>query len=112
MSPPRDALADYLRLRRRLGFEMPLDGRLLEGFVEFLEQAGAERITTELALMWARMPVDAHPSRWRQRLSVARGFARYLATIDPASEVPPPTFCPGIARGSRHTSTQTPRSRR
>ena len=95
MSPLRDTLADYLRVRRRLGFEMPQDGRLLEGFVEFLERAGAERITTELALMWARMPVDAHPSRWRQRLSVARGFARYLATIDPASEVPSTDLLPG-----------------
>ena len=52
MSPLREALADYLRLRRQLGFEMPQDGRLLEGFVEFLKQAGAERITTELALEW------------------------------------------------------------
>ena len=108
----RQALADYLRIRRRLGFEMPQDARLLEGFVEFLEQAGAERITTKLALMWARMPVDAHPHRWRQRLSVARGFARYLATIDPASEIPSTDLLPGIARGSRHTSTRTRRSRR
>ena len=50
MTTLRDALADYLRIRRRLGFEMPQDGRLLEGFVEFLERAGAERITSELAL--------------------------------------------------------------
>jgi integrase len=84
----REALADYLRLRRRLGFEMPQDGRLLEGFVRFLERAGAERITTELALEWARMPAGAHRHYWRQRLSVVRGFARHLATIDPASEVP------------------------
>jgi integrase len=91
----REALADYLRVRRRLGFEMPQDGQLLERFVEFLEQAGAERITTELALRWARMPVHAHPHRWRQRLSVARGFARYLATIDPASEVPSKDLLPG-----------------
>ena len=91
----RDALADYLRLRRRLGFEMPQDGRLLEGFVEFLERAGAERITTELALTWARLPVGAHPHRWRQRLSVARGFARHLATIDPKSEIPSKDLLPG-----------------
>ena len=91
----RAALADYLRVRRRLGFEMPQDGRLLERFVEFLEQAGAERITTELALRWARMPVHAHPHRWRQRLSVVRGFARYLATIDPSSEVPSKDLLPG-----------------
>jgi integrase/recombinase XerD len=91
----RDALADYLRIRRRLGFEMPQDGRLLEGFVEFLERAGAQRITTELALKWARLPAHAHPYRWRQRLSVARGFARHLATIDPASEVPSTDLLPG-----------------
>src|SRR6516165_10289343 len=91
----RDALADYLRLRRRLGFEMPQDGRLLEGFVEFLERAGAERITTELALKWARLPVNAHPHYWRQRLSVVRGFARHPATIDPASEVPSKDLLPG-----------------
>ena len=95
MTTLREALADYLRIRRRLGFEMPQDGRLLEGFVEFLERAGAERITTELALMWARTPVHAHPHRWRQRLSVVRGFARHLATIDPASEVPSKDLLPG-----------------
>jgi len=91
----REALADYLRIRRRLGFEMPQDGRVLEGFVEFLERAGAQRITTEVALMWARLSVHAHPHRWRQRLSVARGFARHLATIDPASEVPSKDLLPG-----------------
>jgi integrase len=95
MTRVRAAMEDYLRIRRRLGFEMPQDGRLLEGFVEFLEQAGAERITTELALGWARKPVDAHPHTWRQRLTVARGFARHLATIDPASEVPSPDLLPG-----------------
>jgi integrase/recombinase XerD len=95
MSPLREALADYLRLRRRLGFEMPQDGRLLEGFVGFVELAGAERITTELALTWARLPAGAHPHYWRQRLSVVRGFARHLATIDPASEVPSKDLLPG-----------------
>jgi integrase len=91
----REALAGYLQIRRRLGFAMPQDGRLLEGFVGFLEQEGAERITTDLALRWARMPVHAHPHRWRQRLGVARGFARHPATIDPASEVPSKDLLPG-----------------
>ena len=94
MSALHEALCDYLRIRRRLGFEMPQDDRLLEGLVEFLERAGAQRITTELALTWARMPVHAHPHRWRQRLSVARGFARHLATIDPAGEVPSKDLLP------------------
>lgn len=95
MTSVRAAFEDYLAIRRRLGFEMPQDGRLLEGFVVFLEQAGAKRITTELALGWARQPAHAHPHYWRQRLTVARGFARHLATIDPSSEVPPTDLLPG-----------------
>ena len=43
MSTLCEACGDYLRIRRRLGFEMLQDGRLLEGFVEFLEQAGAQQ---------------------------------------------------------------------
>ena len=95
MSPLGEALAGYLQIRRRLGYAMPQDGRQLEGFVAFLEQAGAERITTELALEWARLPAGAHPHYWRQRLTVVRGFARYLATLDPASEVPATDLLPG-----------------
>jgi integrase/recombinase XerD len=88
MTPLHRALEDYLRIRRRLGFKLKTDQRLLENFVAFLDQAGAVRITTELALMWARLPVDARPHRWRQRLGIVRGFARYLATLDPDSEIP------------------------
>jgi integrase/recombinase XerD len=84
----RQALEDYLRVRRRLGFKLGSDQRLLEDFVGFLEQASTSRITSELAVMWARLPVDAHPHRWSQRLSIVRVFARYVATLDPKSEVP------------------------
>ena len=90
-----DALTDYLSIRRGLGFAMPQDGRLLAGFVEFLQRAGEPRVTTELALRWARLPEDAHPHTWRQRLCVVRGFARHLATIDPATEVPSTDLLPG-----------------
>lgn len=98
MSPLREALHNYLRVRRQLGFELKADGRLLEGFVNFLERAGAQHITTELALAWAKVPVDAHPHRWRQRLGIVRAFARYVATIDPASEVPAEDLLPAAQR--------------
>ena len=94
MIPLRQALEDYLRVRRRVGFKLKSDQRLLEDFVGFLEQAGAERITTELALRWARLPVDAHPHRWRQRLGIVRVFARYVATLYPSSEVPSKDLLP------------------
>ena len=98
MTPLRQALADYLRVRRRLGFKLKGDQRILENFVAFLEGAGAERITTELALMWARLPEGAHPHRWRQRLGIVRVFARYVATLDPLSEVPSEDLLPARRR--------------
>ena len=88
MTPLRQALRDYLKIRRQLGYRLAEDGRLLETFVDFLEQAGSATITTELALAWAKLPAGARAHRWRQRLGIARRFARYLATIDPHAEVP------------------------
>jgi integrase len=61
----------------------------LAGFVQFVEQSGARTITTELAVAWARQPQGVAPIRWSQRLGMVRGFASYLATIDPATEIPP-----------------------
>jgi integrase/recombinase XerD len=88
MTSLRQALAEYLWIRRRLGFKLEWDQRILETFVDFLEQAGAQRITSELAVMWARLPQDTHPHWWNRRLGVVRGFARYVATLDPESEIP------------------------
>ena len=34
-------------------------------------------------------PLDAHPRHWAARLSIARGFAAYLQTIDAETEIPP-----------------------
>ena len=93
MTDLRAAAHDYLAVRRRLGFELKHPGRTLEDFVEFMGHAGAERVTIELALMWATS-VQAHPHRWRRRLGVVRGFARYLSTIDPATEIPPEDLLP------------------
>ena len=94
MSSLRGALGDYVRVRRALGFVFEREVPELERFVGFLEQAGAQRITIELALRWARMPQGVHPYVWRKRLGIVRGFARYLATIDPASEISPTDLLP------------------
>lgn len=92
---------DYLRLRRALGFKLERAERLLPQLVAYLEAAGAATITSELAIAWARLPERARPNHWAQRLAIARGFARYLQTIDPATEVPPPGVFP--ARRCRPT---------
>ena len=88
MSTLREALDDYLTVRRRLGFKLEHPGRLLAQFVEFLEQSDQDTITTELALAWATQPVGVKAHLYRQRLGMVRGFARHLSTLDPATEIP------------------------
>jgi integrase/recombinase XerD len=88
MSALREAVGDYLTIRRALGFKLVEHERLLNDFAASLEQAGASTITTELAVAWAIRSRGA--GSWKAvRLSVVRGFAGYLRTIDPATEVPP-----------------------
>ena len=89
MSPLRQRVEDYLTLRRALGYKLEDHGRLLSAFVDDLEQAGTSTITVEAALAFAMKPQQVQPYRWKQRLTVIRGFARYLQPLEPATEVPP-----------------------
>lgn len=80
---------DYLSVRRALGFKLDAHEKLLADFVDDLDRVGASTVTIDAALAWAIKPQGVNPYRWRQRLSVIRGFAIYLHAIDPATEVPP-----------------------
>ncbi len=100
MSTLRQALVEYLRIRRALGFKLETAGRLLPQFLDYLETIGAETITIEHALRWATLPSDANPIWWGVRLTAVRGLARYLQSIDPATELPPRALLP-VGTGSR-----------
>jgi integrase len=89
MSDLRQAVTDYLAIRRALGFQLRGYDRLLGDLVDDLQRAEASTLTVELAVAWASKPAGAQPFRWKTRLAIARGFARYLQTIDPAAHVPP-----------------------
>lgn len=93
MTDLRQALADYLAMRRALGFKLQRVGQLLPDFVTYLEQAGATTITTELALAWATQPTGG-AAWWRIRLRAVRGFAKHLHSVDPCTEVPPADLLP------------------
>jgi integrase len=81
---------DYLRLRRRLGYDLEEAGRLLHRFVADLDAAGLEHVTTQVAVQWALAPKVAAPSSVpATRYRAVRGFARYMAGIDPRTEIPP-----------------------
>jgi integrase len=91
VSPLAGAAADYLRLRHALGHKLAEHERLLPRFIAFLEASGAQTVTIQSALDWAAEPCappgSSVPGR---RMTIARGFARYLSGTDPAAEVPPP----------------------
>ncbi|GLR69081.1 putative integrase/recombinase y4rB [Acidocella aquatica] len=94
MSAMRDALRDYLAMRRALGFKLVSDGTALLSFVAFLEEARADYISTEIALAWAQIPTSVQPAQWARRLGFVRGFARYCSAIDPRNEIPPVGLLP------------------
>lgn len=92
------AAADYLAVRRTLGFKLYDAGLLLEQFVDFLYDRGTETITIRLAVEWATMPTDTLPAWHARRLSVVRGFARWRQATDPATEIPPEGLLPARTR--------------
>jgi integrase len=96
MSALRVAAGDYLTIRRALGYKLNRQGLALLSFVSYAEEAQASCVTSELALAWAMQPSKAMPQYWRQRLSVVRGFARHMQTLDPRTEVPPTDLLPAL----------------
>jgi integrase len=93
------AARDYLRLRNSLGHDLAEYHRELPRFVTFLEAEGLPTVTVAAALAWAHGPgADPASSIAPRRLTIARGFARYLAGIDARTEVPPPGLIAGRRR--------------
>lgn len=88
MSPLREALQEYLQLRRALGFKLEREGLLLPQFLSFLEQEAATHITSSLAMRWAMTPSSASQRWWAVRLGQVRGFASYMAAREPCTEIP------------------------
>ncbi len=94
MNTLRDAVREYLEMRRGLGFKLREAGNGLIDFVTFLEQRKASSITQKLALEWAQQPPNARPAYWAARLSFVRGFARYRSATDPRTQIPPMALLP------------------
>ena len=92
--PLRTELADYLALRRALGYRLARPAKLLVQFLDYLDQAGQSTITVAAALDWARRPASGNSNWWSYRLSAVRGFATYLHGLDPRNDVPPSGLLP------------------
>lgn len=70
MNTIRDALAQYVAVRRALGTQFREPAHTLGHFVDFLELEGAEFITISLALRWAMERKDVQRATWARRLTM------------------------------------------
>lgn len=94
MTDYRSAAADYLATRRAMGYKLVYQGQMLAQFVAYLDTVGAEHLTINHAVDWAKQPSSAKRTWWAVRLSTVRAFARYLSAFDPATEIPPAGLIP------------------
>jgi integrase len=101
MNSLRDALAQYVTLRKALGAKLTEPAHTLRQFVAFLERQGAAFITTELALRWAMKPKHVQHATWARRLSMVRRFALWRSATDVRTQVPPHRLI--AARRERHS---------
>ncbi len=97
MSTLQQAIADYLAVRRALGFKLRRPELLLTDFARFMDRAGVDTITTALALAWATNVSGG--ANWKaDRLGVVRGLASYLKAFDQDTEIPPADLLPREGR--------------
>ena len=89
MNTLREAVEDYVAMRRALGFKLREAGKGLVDFAGFLQKEHASYITVPLALKWAQQTSSTRPAEWARRLNFIRGFARYRRATDPRTEILP-----------------------
>jgi integrase len=94
----QQALEDYLKVRRALGYDFQTQERYLRNFLAFMDDERASHITTDLALRWAKRPADAEPATWAKRLSYVRHFAAWYCARDRRTEIPPEGLIPSTYR--------------
>ena len=81
----RRHLKTYLALRRAIGFAMRREGRLLQNFVDHLEQRGDNPPVSQVAVERASAGAESQHAR---RLSIVRGFLTMVRAAEPGVDVP------------------------
>jgi hypothetical protein len=103
-------VADYLLIRRSLGFRLQFCARVLPQLGSYLEASGASVLTAEVAVSRAGLPEGVQPIVLAHRLGAARvrfSPSRATATCCPASRQ-----CPASASTCRLGSRGLPSARR
>jgi integrase len=94
----RAAAEEYLAIRQSLGVQLREPASLLRRFVAFVDHAGRDVITRDLAGQWAMESPHVQPATWAARLGIVRRFAIWRQAGDPRTEIPPPGLLPHRVR--------------
>jgi len=97
MNRLQSALQRYVIARRGVGYKFRTQEKQLEGFVRFMEERNAHVVTNKLALEWAALQRDRFRAK-ALRLTYVCGFARYLESQEPRTQVPPTRIFPSESR--------------
>jgi integrase/recombinase XerD len=81
-------VAEYLTLRRQLGFELNNAEHVLKEFVAYMKQKKRYHITAEIALEFATKNNQSSLIWQAKKLAIVRDFASYLCMYDAKTEVP------------------------
>ncbi|MGH2928689.1 MAG: tyrosine-type recombinase/integrase [Solirubrobacteraceae bacterium] len=85
-----ELVESYLAMRRGLGYRLERQASYLRGFAAYLDRSGVVGpVCLERCVEWACATTSRDPHNPARRLMVVRGFLRYLAGLDAATEVPP-----------------------
>lgn len=92
----------YLATRRRLGFQLRIEGGELLRFARYADASGHRGpVTVELALRWAQTARRSTRLYRARRIETVRCFARHQVLLEPATEIPPARLL-----GPAHRRTQ------
>ncbi len=84
-------VADYITLRRGLGYRSPSQERALRAFARHVDRDGHQGpLPLERSLDWATSTASPDPCNPARRLAAVRGFLRHLSALDGATDVPAP----------------------
>jgi integrase len=80
----------YLSTRRKLGYELRVEGKELIRFAHYADSHGHRGpVNTKVALNWASSAQGCTRRYQARRLESVRCLARYLAVFEPHTEIPP-----------------------
>jgi len=88
--PISEYVDEYLSYRRALGYRLAAEGQQLQRFARYIDFGGSPRpLSAQSILAWVTHGEQSTKFSRARRLEVVRPFVRYLACLEPGTQIPP-----------------------